>query len=205
QPVLRRVLFELSPHVAADPQAALHLADALWAQYFIEFRLIAASILGMLTPLSPQDPLPRIQEWRAASDEDLLLDALAGDSLARYRQHNTPEFLTALSGWLGSSEIPDINFGLRALHAMLQSATYTNLPAIYRIIAPLFQNTAKVLRPFLLDILLLLAKQAPQETAFFLLQLLNKDKNPAAIWLVRHSLDAFPQKHQTNLRAALRG
>lgn len=43
-PVLRRVLFAITPYIAEDPESALLLADACWARQHLEFRIMAAQI-----------------------------------------------------------------------------------------------------------------------------------------------------------------
>src|SRR3989304_215281 len=41
-PVLRQVLKDLAPMATGDPQGGLALCEALWAEPFLEFRLLAA-------------------------------------------------------------------------------------------------------------------------------------------------------------------
>ena len=47
---------ELAPLVTSRPGEALSLCDALWEEPYLEFRLLAASILGLI-PADPPDPI----------------------------------------------------------------------------------------------------------------------------------------------------
>ncbi len=62
-PVLRQLLLAIAPLASKNPDAGLALCDALWEQPYLEFRLLAASLLGQL-PCSPAEPvIARMKAW----------------------------------------------------------------------------------------------------------------------------------------------
>ncbi len=95
--------------------------------------------------------------------------------------------------------------GLRALLAQLTETDYENLPVIYRLLGLLMPTASKELRPYLRDLIRPLARRSPSETAFFLRESLTGSDNPVIPWLIRHSMESFPQDVQANLKTALKG
>jgi hypothetical protein len=203
-PVIRRILLELEPLARADTTSALALADAFWERAILEFRLMAANVLGMVAPQDPQPILERVQSWNADNREDVLLQAIAGPGLARLREESGELFIEQLEGWLSSTIPEERKLGLQALLALVDRPHFENLPVAFRLLAPLTQETPRELRPYILDILRPLARRSPQETAYFLRQALVQSRTPTALWLTRHALDFFPEENRKKLRETLR-
>lgn len=204
-PVLRQVLIELAPHVALDHQAAFSLCNSLWEEPYLEFRLLAASILGQIPPNPPEPILDRVLSWAIPSTEDRLLDALIGEGLSRVRKESPDSFLNQVEGWLTAAEVFPQQLGLRATHTLVSDRYFKNLPFLFRMMAPLVRKASPQLRPYLLDVLRALAMRSPKEAAFFLRKNLSvKTDNPGTAWLTRNSLRYFPAEEQARLRVALR-
>ena len=204
-PVLRQVLKETTPYLRSERQAALRLADALWAEPYLEFRLLAASILGGIPPQPVETLLERVQAWTKPSLDDRLLTALISDGLARVRAEDTALYLDLIKSWLESREVFSQRLGLRALLFLLKSSSFENMPLAMRLLAPVVRAAPSRLKPDLLDLIQALAQRSPRETAFFLRQnLVVKNDNPGTPWLIRNSLRYFPLEMQSSLRQALR-
>ena len=88
--------------------------------------------------------------------------------------------------------------------ALLSQSDFENLPIIYRLLGPQLENAHSETRPYILDALKPLAERSPQETAHFLRQSLARANQRTTNWLLRRSLEFFPQDTQANLRAALK-
>ncbi len=205
-PVLRQVMRELAPHMTANPDAAISLADALWDEPYLEFRLLAASILGSIAPNPVDRLLGRVMAWADSKTDDRLLTALIGTALARLREEETEVYLEQIKSWLGNEEIFSQRLGLRGLLYLLKSPYFENMPAVMRMLAPLVRAAPTRLRPDIVDILQVLAKRSPKETAYFLRQNLSfKNENPGTAWVIRQSLRYFPVEIQGSLRQAVRG
>lgn len=204
-PVLRQVVKELSPYIEADNTAGIELADALWEEPYLEFRLVAASILGMTEPLPVDRLIGRLNAWADTNTDDRLLTALIEVGLARLREEHTEIYTEQIRSWLGSEAIFAQRLGLRALQYLLRSQTFENMPAVMRLIAPLVRSSPARLRSDIVDVIQILASRSPKETAYFLRQNLEvKTENPGTAWVIRHSLECFPIEIQASLRQAMR-
>ena len=203
-PVLRWVLKELTPLVKDNPQAGFTLCDALWAESYFEFRLLAASLLGEIRPSAPNDCLKRVDKWTTPQTEDRLINVVVKEGLEYLRQNYPDQYMNQVEIWLNSKEIHNKKLGLRAMSALIAAQDFENLPALYRILAPQIREVPGKLKPDMLDTIKALAQRFPNEVAFFLKQNLEiKTDNPGTSWLIRNSLRYFPNNIQTSLRTAL--
>lgn len=203
-PVLRQVSRELTPYIEGDNQAALELADALWAEPYLEMRLLAASVLGVISPEPVDRLVKRVQSWVSGYADERLLTALVETGLLRLRQEETDIYLDQVKNWLESDVILLQRLGFRSLLYLLNSQQFENLPAIIRLVTPQVRSIPGRLRPDLMDVVQALAYRSPKETAFFLLQnLAVKNDNPSTGWVIRQSMDCFPPEIQASLREGL--
>lgn len=203
--VIRQVLKELSLYTPDNSQIGLALCDALWAEPYFEFRLLAASLLGIIKPGSPKSHLERIDKWITPQTEDRLMNIMVEDGLGDLRHSYPEEYLKQVEIWLQSKELYRKKLGLRALISLVKTHDFENLPVLYRILAPQLRAAPTKLKPFLLDTIKALAQRFPNEAAFFLRQnLAIKTDNKGTAWLIRNSLRYFPDDVQISLRAALR-
>ena len=204
-PVLRQVSKELSKPSAANREAALALCDALWLKPVLEFRLLAAMILGQVAVQPMEDILGRVNAWAIPSTESRLIQALIADGLISVRLDWPDQYLHQIEIWLSSGKLFYSQLGLQALLPLLEMVEFDNLPAGMRMITPLVRAAPQSLRPDLLQVIQRLAARSPKETAFFLRQnLIIKEDNPGTAWLTRQSLAYFPADTRAVLRAALK-
>jgi hypothetical protein len=203
-PVLRQVLLELAPLIQSHPDQALILAEALWAQENLECRLLAASILGVLPIGHAQEVLLRVTSWSMEEKENRLVDALLGQGLLRYRREATEMYLRLVERWLASESLNEQHLGLRAVRTLLEDTSFSNLPALFRLLAPLARAVPSGLRNDLVDVMSALARQSPPETAYYLRQTLASPQSLDTAWLIRKLLPEFPPETREGLRETLR-
>lgn len=203
-PVLRQILQELAPLADQEPQLALALIDALWEQAYLEFRLLAASLLGQLPPAPAHPILSRAQSWIKADPQVRMVTAVLGQGLARLRRENPDELIRLVEDWLSNDDIFYQQSGLQALLPMINDLSFENLPLFFRLIYPFTRVAPPALRPDLLDVLGALARRSPQETAYLLRQNLDIPNNTDASWLIRQCLGDFPPEIRESLRMAVR-
>lgn len=204
-PVLRMLLQELLPLTQQNPVAGLALCDALWSEPFLEFHLLAAMLLGQV-PLEPPEAITsRLQSWITTNLEFQQLDALLTYGVERLHRENPRALIRLIQTWLENPKTFYQQLGLRALLPLIQNPAFENVPAFFRLIQPLVTDVPSGLRPDLLDVLAALAQRSPNETAYFLRQMLTLANTPVTPWLVRQSMDSFPPDLQNSLRNALRG
>ena len=201
-PVLRQILLELSPQAQSAPAQALLLCDALWAEPVLEFRLLAAMLLGAIPADRPQPVIKRVEAWSRRDTEEGLVNALLVEGLTRVRREAPQKAISQVELWLAAEEAPIQQLGLRALVPIIRDQNDHNIPIFLRILGPFVRQIPNRLRADLLDVLRVLAHRSPQETAFFLRQILDIHGSPDTAWLIRQCVADFPAEIQPSLRAA---
>jgi hypothetical protein len=202
--VMRRIKSDIALQVVSYPESAFSLADQLWDDNWFECRLLAISILGLIPLESNNRVIGRMQMWGKKCKEDALLDALLADGAVQIRDENPNEYLLLVEDWLSETEISSRKVGLRAVPALVMNSGFENLPAIYRLLAPLIRESTSVLEADMLTAVRALGKRSPQETAYFLRQNLIAPHKSGLAVITRRSLDVFPPDLQDSLREVLR-
>jgi hypothetical protein len=202
-PVLRQIVIDLAPLVKANPQAGLSLADELWKRNNLEYRMLTASLLGLVPVEAGELVISRVQDWLKIETEPRLIEALLRQGLAPI-QHDTPgRYMALLEDWLASPNLPEQEVGLRGILPLLEGDSYHNLPVVYRVLTPFVRVAHNRLRPALLTVLDALVERSPQETAYFLRQNLATPESIDTPWIIRKLLRQFPREVQDNLRKAM--
>jgi len=203
-PVLRQVLLELTPWGEEYPLQGLALCDALWEQPYLEFRQLAAYLLGSLPASVAGEAILRVRQWSKGGLEPRLVEALLIQGLARLRREAPDQVLELVESWLAEEALLDRQLGLRALLPLVQEVSFNNLPVFFRLLQPLARNVPATLRPDLLDILIAMARRSPYETAYFLRQNLDLPDAGDMPWLIRQVAPEFPPDVERSLRDAAR-
>ncbi|MBW8009905.1 MAG: DNA alkylation repair protein [Chloroflexi bacterium] len=204
KPVLKRLLRELKKYADGDPAQALELADTLWAEPKLEFRLLAAGLLGQIRVKEPQPVIERINKWGQENEEDMLLDTITNQGLANLRAQAPESHMQLVESWLNNPELSAQKLGLRAILPLLEEPRFDNLPTLFRLLTPVVGKDVAELRPYILDAIQLSIHRSAKETAFFLRQNLDKPNPKTTRWLMRRCLDLFPAEIQVNLRTAMK-
>ncbi len=99
-PVLRHIIQGITPYAETAPHAVLVLARTLWDTPNLEYRQLAAQMLGKI-PLSHMEQVhDLLTAWSKENFEEVLFDAFAEYSLANLLANDQPLLLTYLEGWL---------------------------------------------------------------------------------------------------------
>jgi hypothetical protein len=202
--VLRLVLQELVARASDEPEAGLILCDALWEQPVIEFRILAADLLGHIASPTADPILQRIYSWSQPDLEERLLNELLDHGLAGLRKDYPGDVVNLIRNWLGSEQRFEQHLGLRALLPVVNDYDFENLPVVFRLIQPLVRVTPPALRPELLDVLGALANRSPGEAAYFLRQTVSLPNSPDTPLLIRQCIKEFPATIQDDLRKIVR-
>jgi hypothetical protein len=204
-PVLRQLLVELAPYAQKEPEVATDLANALWGQPYLEFRQLAAGLLGLIPVENPQSIVGYLKSWLETRPEDRLIESILAQGTQSLRRDCLDVYLELVSDWLNRHEIFFNQLGLRTLITLIQDPEFKNIPIVFRMIQPFSRSLASELRLFMVDVLRALARRSPQETSFFLRHNLETPENPDTPWLVRQTIPALPVEMQESLRSAVRG
>lgn len=203
--VVRAVLKELTEYAASEQDESLALADMLWSEPYLEFRLLAASLIGQVSPNPSESIFGRIHSWTGPSTEERLINALIISGLERVRLERVDRYIEQIEIWLKSKHTFENQLGLKAIPPLLDTRSFEDFPLIFRLLDQVMRSDQPSLRPEILAVIEALAFRSPMETVYFLHQtIITGTDKPNLTWFVRHSLKFFPSDSQKYLQEALR-
>jgi hypothetical protein len=201
--VLRHIENELGPVAARRPIPALELADALWDEGWLETKLLASFLLGRIPP-QEERLLARLTAWTQAVRDPSVRAALLTTSLTRLRKETPELFLVLVKEWLHPARQRMWSNGIQALVPLILEEDFDNLPPIFEIIEPIIKAAPAALQFDLQELLTTLYQASPEETTYFLQQILKGTKSPLPAISLRRMLPELPQGLQASLREILR-
>jgi hypothetical protein len=134
----REVLLLLNPACKETPDHMLALGDRLWQEPQVEFRQLAAQILGKLPESKADAVLARIRDWSEASPNLELLPFLHRQASASIRRNFPEKWLDLLSEWDASAQPSLSRLAIEGVLPLIDDRDYENLPAIFTFLTPLF-------------------------------------------------------------------
>lgn len=201
--VMRQIENELGPLAERQPIQALELADALWDEGWLETRLLAAFLLGRIPP-QEERLLARLTAWTQAVRDPSVRAALLTTSLTRLRKETPDLFLILVKEWLYPSRKRMWSNGIQALVPLISESDFDNLPPIFEIISPILKASPAGLQFDIQELLITLYNKSPDETLYFIQQVLNSTKSELPAISLRRMLPEMSPDFQTNLREILR-
>jgi len=202
-PVIRQLEFELGARTRTDPEHSLVIADLLWEDAYYETRLLAAYLLGRMTP-GGEDYLERLTAWVSETRDPAILNTLLTTSLMRLRTENTDDFLLLMERWAHPSSKKMTPSVMVALVPLLKDKNFHNLPPVFNIVQPLVESASATTQQELSALVIALYDASPVETTFFLRQLVTISSRPHTIQNIRRILPTLPQPLQDELRETIR-
>ena len=200
--VLRQIETELGPVAERQPFQALELADALWDEGWLETRLLAAFLLGRIPP-QEERLLARLTAWTQAVRDPSVRAALLTTSLTRLRKETPDLFLVLVKEWLHPARQRMWSNGIQALVPLISSPDFDNLPPIFEIVEPIIRAAPATLQFDLQELIIMLYEASPDETTYFIQQILKSTKSPMLAVALRRMSPEFPAELQSNLREML--
>ncbi|NWG05446.1 MAG: DNA alkylation repair protein [Chloroflexi bacterium] len=201
--VLRQIEIELGPVAEKQPIQALELADALWDEGWLETRLLAAFLLGRIPP-QEERLLARLTAWTQAVRDPNVRAALLTTSLTRLRKETPDLFLVLVKEWLHPARQRMWSNGIQALVPLISSPDFDNLPPIFEIVEPILKASPAALQSDIKELFVTLYQASPDETVFFIQQILKDTKNPLPAVTLRRMSPDLPQDFQASVRELLR-
>jgi hypothetical protein len=201
--VLRQIETELGQAAERQPIQALELADALWDEGWLETRLLAAFLLGRIPP-QEERLLARLTAWTQAVRDPEVRAALLTTSLTRLRKETPDLFLVLVKEWLHPARQRMWSNGVQALVPLISSPDFDNLPPIFEIVEPIIKTSPGTLQFDLQELITALFEASPEETTYFLQQILKETKSPLPSIALRRMSPELPPELQANLREMLR-
>lgn len=201
--ILRRIESELSPLAKANTDQALELADELWDVGYLETHLLAAFLLGHISPEEDR-LLARLTVWTQKVRDPNVRTSLLTHSLTRLRKETPDEFLALVTEWLYPHREQFWSNGLQALLPLVKNPNFENLPPIFNLIEPIIIAAHTRLQKDIQNIIIALYQNAPSETSYFLKNLLAKNENPQMKVLLRRISPSFPASLKEILQKELK-
>ena len=201
--VLRQIEKELGPMAEGRPLQALELADALWDEGWLETKLLAAFLLGRIPP-QEERLLARLTAWTQAVRDPEVRAALLTTSLTRLRRETPDLFLILVKEWLHPARQRMWSNGIQALVPLISSPDFDNLPPIFEIIEPILKASPATLQYDLQELIIVLYEASPDETTYFLQQILKETRSPLPAIALRRMSPDLPEELQVSLREILR-
>jgi hypothetical protein len=201
--VLRHIETELGPVAEKRPIQALELADALWDEGWLETRLLAAYLLGRIPP-QEERLLARLTAWTQAVRDPSVRASLLTTSLTRLRKETPVLFLILVKEWLHPARQRMWSNGLQALVPLISSPDFDNLPPIFEVVEPILKASPATLQSDIQELLTALYKASPDETVYFIQQILKDTKNPQPATTLRRMSHELPQELGVSIREILR-
>ena len=204
-PVLRQIVADLMPLIQENPTAALLLADALWAESYLEFRQLATAILGRMPSSHAREVLQRIKAWVKPGLEERLWKSCLVEGLRWVREDQPELYKEMIADWLVDRDRFYQRIGLAALELFLQSPAFEDYPWVFRLLSSLVREIHPDLHADLINLMCALARKTPQETIYFLHQWLSFWKDdPNVVRLVRNILRRSSPEFAADLRRVIR-
>jgi hypothetical protein len=94
--------------------------------------------------------------------------------------------------------------GIQALVPLISSREFDNLPPIFETIEPILKAAPGALQFDIQELIITLYQASPDETAYFLQQILKGTRSPLPAVALRRMSPEFPQQLQASLREMLR-
>ncbi len=201
--ILRRIESELSPLAEKNTDQALELADELWDVGYLETHLLAAFLLGHISPEEDR-LLARLTVWTQKVRDPNVRTSLLTHSLTRLRKETPEHFLALVTEWLYPHREQFWSNGLQALLPLIENPTFENLPPIFTIIEPVVIAAHTRLQKDIQNIIIALYQDAPTETSYFLKNIIKKSENPQTKVLLRRISPSLPLPLQTELKTELK-
>lgn len=204
--VIQQIEIALKPLCKSNIEAAIRIADILWSDNYLEPRLLAASILEMLPLNPPELVIEIIKSWAQPDEDPQILDALFDHGCSHLRKEAQSDWSQMIRDqWLANTDNKRIQaIGLRALLSAVKDPEFTNLPEIYKLITPFLQSDPKEIQSVLHEILIHLASRAPNETAYFLRQIIVVSSSNETSRIIRQAIHAFPQDIQDKIHMTMK-
>ncbi len=203
QPVLKHLQRELTRLAQDKPLSALALADRLWQEGWLETSLLAAMLLGDVSPREER-LLPRLTAWTQHVRDPNVRAVLLDIGLQRLRREMPERFLALIAEWLHPERPRLWANGIQALLPLLQEGGFDHLPKVFEMLRSVIQAAPTAIQGDLVDLLQALYRLSAVETVHFLRQTIQSSPHSMTVVTLRRIAPALPSELVAQLRDLLR-
>lgn len=202
--VYRELELAFYPVVQEQPEAALALADTLWAVPEPAVRQIASILLGQVPLRFSDQILERLLVWAQAGLDPQEVSGLFENAASQLRNTNVEVLLQAAADWCKSASKADQHIGLRALIFLLEDPKFINLPTVFNVLEGVFSSTGLDQHHEVSEIVELALEKSKIETSFFIRQQLESKPNRELSRICRRLLPKFSPQSRDTIQSLLR-
>lgn len=202
--VIKQIELGLRKTAQSHPNQVFELISELWQDDHFEARDMAAFLLGQV-PIEFADRVKQqILDWLSQSLDRAVIEAIFTKSTQTIRRQTPADWRDFIRKLL---EGPNPRLQNYALHALALSSDILELsaiPAVFNQIRPFLQSNDPRFDDNLRKIIAVLAEISPNETVYFLKELLSDTEGTHIESQVRTYLNAFPEEIRASLVEALK-
>jgi len=202
--VLRIVERELKEVMEDHPAEGLLLADQLWAEEWLETRLLACGLLSYAGANHSEKILTRVRSWVWECQDDILLKAVLDRALSPLRTYKVDVYYSLLDDMHSRQGENTERIILHLLLPLVDEPSFQDMPTVLKYLKPILQGESEIALSSLSRLVRRLARRSEQETMFFLLHQIPSAPHPKMSRIVRRSLPAFSPAAQERLKKAIR-
>jgi hypothetical protein len=202
-PVLRALELEFCELIEEYPDEGFLLIDALWKEEWLEFRQLAASLLGYLPITAPKKVLDRIQIWIRNSTSEELNRLIMTKSVTQLAVEKPSQVLELLKSLASSNIRADRQTALFGLLQFGEDPSFDNLPKIFNILRDILHIDESAYIKEISAVIHSLQRKSDQETAYFLVRQMATAPKPRIFRVIRQVLGFFSKESQQVLKESL--
>ena len=202
--IIHLLIINIKDIANKNPAATLYICDHLWKIPYVEYRLVTAQLINSLPKEYVPEILDRIEGWKTGTFDETTARLILEQGLSTLIKNDPDNIFKIIEAWLESSKPVDHQFGILLLEIIVKNKDFENNPRAFRFITPFIRQTPREIRSLMPSLISELAIKDPQETAYILLEAMQASDNPDAGWLIRQTINQFPNEIKSNLREALR-
>jgi hypothetical protein len=200
-PVIKQQLhLHLVQFARTNPDLALQYSDLIWKQSYIEMKQLAAIFIGSLPESYSKSVFEKIEDWGINENDSLIRRTLFDLGTNSIRNNNVNDWINYIKNWLESGNNSKITAGLIAIQVLIKDNNFENIPTIFNMVHPLFDNQNDPVVNALVIVIKFLYHRTPKETFYFLRSFLLSEPTQKRNRFVRRCFTFLSSNHQQTLR-----
>lgn len=200
EPVILAIESEIAERLEWNPAAGYRLVDALWKEFWVEFRQLAVHILGIL-PIEEHDQIrERIRGWLEDCTSESIRSLIMTEGLARLTSEKPDQSLSLIEELISSGIKGNHQAALFGLVSFGANPSYPNLPLIFRYLSRILETEENGLVKEISALLRVLIVRSEQETTYFLAKQIGSASEPRIFRVIRQVMNELSKANQDLLR-----
>lgn len=202
--ILPQVANGLSLKARQDSRETLAVVDELWEDEHFEARDLAAHLLGQVPLQAKADVFDRVRQWSSVPLDRAVVNSVFNKGSQRLQSEDPKGWTEFVGNLLASPLERQQNHGLYALSLLVEQSHSDQLPQFFRWIRPFIQSDQTLLQPNLSQVIAVLARRSPAETAYVLKEVLSDTDGSGIEQRVRSYLPYFDEPTNEGLLTSIR-